>query len=203
GSRATVGIYVHIIAHLIAFVDWKDHHGILVIPAAIILVGPFRVSLNQHLVNFTHVALQALQAMFALLVDNLGEPSFFDLFRNIVGVAFGCQGAGAFRIGKHVSKVVFYVVHHGKRVLMLFFGLTAKARDDVCRNPAVRNNPADGIYPLHVPFTVVRTVHQRQYTRVAGLYGQVNILAYVFIPCHGIKYLVGDVFWVRRGKPHT
>jgi hypothetical protein len=138
-----------------------------------------------------------------LLFDDLGQPSFLHVERNVIDKFLCRQGPRTLRIEEHIGEIVLHDIHQAERISVFFFRLGTKTGYHIGRNPAfLAKNFPDGAHPVEVPFPVIGTVHQFQNPGVPALHGEVDVFADVVVTLHRVEDFIGNVFGVGSRKAY-
>ena len=123
---------------------------------------PFGNTLGQHLIYQSYILPVQQMLLLMLQINNFGKATAFDFSGHIIVELFFGRCARSFRIAKHIGKVVLHLLHDAKRFLVIRCCFTTESGNDIGGNATCRKNPADGLHPFQVPFTVIGSVHPLQ-----------------------------------------
>ena len=181
----------------------EDHHLILLRASAKLFSATLRESLYEHVELLPLIFLVLNGTDLRLEGDELIQAADLLLLRHIVGQMLRGIGARALRVLEHKGRVVAHLSHQVEAHLMILLRLVVVAHEDVCREPAVRNNPADSGHTVQIPLTGVLAVHQLQDLVATALHRQMDMLAHVRHLGNHSQCLVAHVLRVRCGEAHA
>ena len=150
--------------------------------------------------NFADMGEVLVVGMALLDLVQLDDAAGFFLLRHIVGKLALGDGLGPLGIFEDVSGIEFHRFHHLHRFFELGFRFGGEADDDVGAQHHGRVEGTDLIDQVEKFFPGVGAVHHLQHPVVAGLQGEVNLLAHFRIFRDHLQQAAGEIFRMGRGE---
>src|SRR5574344_1280402 len=118
-----------------------------------------RSTLHQNLKHFSNILLIVFQCYFSLKGNNLLQSTCFYfvwhvILQMLLSICIGPHGEL-----EHIRIIIAYEAKHFECGLMVLFGLSTKAGNDVGGNGAIRQIVANGLDAIKIPFWGVMSIH--------------------------------------------